>query len=74
MTNHLIDLAEPAGEGRADPTVDRDERRVRAMVDALEGKTGSNADLDIKVRTAALRTILDYGEIAAEPAESVDQG
>jgi hypothetical protein len=59
-------------ERPADPPDDRDERRVRAMVDALQQsgrdsatRQDAGSGTEQEARWAALRTLLDYGEIEA---------
>ena len=67
MTETATDLPGPTRAGRqADPPVDRDEGRIRAMIDALSRGVGSGGAVDDEAGTAALRALLGYGDIATD--------
>jgi len=67
MTETATDLPGPTRAGRpADPPVDRDERRIRAMVDALNRGAGPGGAVEDEAGTAALRALVGYGDIAAD--------
>ena len=48
-----------------DATVDRDERWIRAMADSFGNKVASDTVGDDEVLSAALRSLLDYGEVVS---------
>jgi len=59
MTETATDLPGPTRAGRpADPPVDRDERRIRAMVDALNRGAGPGGAVEDEAGTAALRALV----------------
>ena len=73
MTPPTTDRPGPTRVGRpADPPVDRDERRIRVTIDALGSPVGPGGDPDDGARSAALRALLDDGDVAAEPGVAAE--
>ena len=65
-----IPAMDPPGLSRgarpADAPADRDERRIRAMVDAIRRSSQAGSEVEQGARRAALRTLLGYGEIGPD--------
>jgi hypothetical protein len=73
MTTAATDLPGTTTPGsEADRPTDRDERRIRVMVDALTKAVGPDTALEDDARTAALRALLDYGSVAASQRGAAD--
>jgi hypothetical protein len=65
------DLSGPTRPDRpADEPADHDERRVRAMIDALRQGAGGSLARDKDTEQAALRALLGYGEVVDQPGSA----
>jgi hypothetical protein len=68
VSTTATDLPGPTRPDRpADEPVDHDERRIRAMIDALRQGADAGHTPDNDTEQAALRALLGYGDVVDQP-------